>query len=732
MAIIKRGVRKLHELRDVTVDAAAAGDALVWDGTAWVPVTVSTPTDTAGALAAANDYTDLAVANLVNSSPEALDTLAELAAALGDDANFATNVLDTIATKADALATAAALDTKADNATVSGAIAALQDDVATALTVKADLTYVDDELAGEAAARSGADDVLAGALEAEATARAQADTVLGDALDAAVTEFGADIATLQDDVATALATKADTTYVDTQLATKANASSTTTSINNLQSQINTKADDAATTAALATKSPTTHNHTLGSLTGVALTSPANDDVLTFHTASGTWRNGQAALRSATVVAYTPGNRSTEITYDDTGAAATVANRTNTSLVNGDKVVVAPLTGGGRVIVAALSNGTAQNQVSYGQAVLDPQWPNTEVGTFAGTNVLLRSTALSSRLRPGPLAVDADNVLGYGAGAVVVASNSQTGATVATTGSVRVYMPGNFNTYVTFPQPAADRHINLFFAGGKLWYLASSLNSDTSSGWALHYWDNGVWSASFIPNSWFSRGGFTVDDERIWMSVATVSTGNTSFYYVDLANPTTAVQWSGGVNSQAGLMFTTADRVCMFGSTTFFMWRPKPTTAGQTSTQSPTQLTLGTSITTSFGTWAGAIVNNECWVLDVNNNRLQVVTENAQVTVHSNIFPPTVDTGLPYANSPNLVQAADGSLVFAGLLDATVVGGAATKYRLAVWRVNTSGSTRVWTSNVDVDATFTPSAITIDVPSQAVLFSHGTNAYRVSL
>ena len=44
-------------------------------------------------------YTDTAIANLVDSSPGALDTLNELAAALGDDANFSTTVTNSIATK---------------------------------------------------------------------------------------------------------------------------------------------------------------------------------------------------------------------------------------------------------------------------------------------------------------------------------------------------------------------------------------------------------------------------------------------------------------------------------------------------------------------------------------------------------------------------------------------------------------------------------------------------------
>jgi hypothetical protein len=51
---------------------------------------------------ATETYVDTAVTNLIASAPEALDTLNELAAALGDDANFATTVTNSIATKADA------------------------------------------------------------------------------------------------------------------------------------------------------------------------------------------------------------------------------------------------------------------------------------------------------------------------------------------------------------------------------------------------------------------------------------------------------------------------------------------------------------------------------------------------------------------------------------------------------------------------------------------------------
>jgi hypothetical protein len=62
---------------------------------------------------------DNAVSALVNAAPGALDTLNELAAALGDDPNFATTVTNSLATKLNASAYTAA-DVKAKLLTVDG------------------------------------------------------------------------------------------------------------------------------------------------------------------------------------------------------------------------------------------------------------------------------------------------------------------------------------------------------------------------------------------------------------------------------------------------------------------------------------------------------------------------------------------------------------------------------------------------------------------------------------
>lgn len=95
----------LETLTDVSYTGALqTNDVLTWNGTGWAnsPAQVdlssyytSTETDTAISTAISNFQT-----TIVDAAPAALDTLNELAAALGDDANFATTVTNSIALKA--------------------------------------------------------------------------------------------------------------------------------------------------------------------------------------------------------------------------------------------------------------------------------------------------------------------------------------------------------------------------------------------------------------------------------------------------------------------------------------------------------------------------------------------------------------------------------------------------------------------------------------------------------
>jgi hypothetical protein len=78
-------------------NALAYADTVESNAASYTDTAVATSATTVEATAAA--YTDSAVANLVSSAPETLDTLNELAAALGDDPNFATTISTNLGTK---------------------------------------------------------------------------------------------------------------------------------------------------------------------------------------------------------------------------------------------------------------------------------------------------------------------------------------------------------------------------------------------------------------------------------------------------------------------------------------------------------------------------------------------------------------------------------------------------------------------------------------------------------
>jgi hypothetical protein len=107
----------LDEIHDVEIASVADNDILQWNNAAsrWENVAGTTTNIAEGTNLyytdgrvgsylttnsyATEGYVTTAVANLVDSAPATLDTLNELAAALGDDANFATTVTNSIATK---------------------------------------------------------------------------------------------------------------------------------------------------------------------------------------------------------------------------------------------------------------------------------------------------------------------------------------------------------------------------------------------------------------------------------------------------------------------------------------------------------------------------------------------------------------------------------------------------------------------------------------------------------
>ena len=100
----------LENLSNVLSGNATTGDVLAWNGTTWA----------ADSNYATLTYVDNAVANLVDAAPGALDTLNELAAAIGDDANFSATITTSLAGKAAANHTHTFAEITNGTATVTG------------------------------------------------------------------------------------------------------------------------------------------------------------------------------------------------------------------------------------------------------------------------------------------------------------------------------------------------------------------------------------------------------------------------------------------------------------------------------------------------------------------------------------------------------------------------------------------------------------------------------------
>ena len=157
-------------------------------------------------------YTDTAISNLVDTSPAALNTLNELAAALGDDANFSTTVTNSIATKLNSSAVSTFGGTLIDDANAAAARTTLglgtaATTASTAYATAAQGTTADAALAASAVSTFG------GTLIDDADA-ATARTTLG---------LGTSATTASTAYATASHTQASSTITDFATAASAEA-----------------------------------------------------------------------------------------------------------------------------------------------------------------------------------------------------------------------------------------------------------------------------------------------------------------------------------------------------------------------------------------------------------------------------------------------------------------------------------------------------------------------------
>ena len=175
---------------DVDQNEADADAALELKAPLESPALTGTPTAPTAAQAsgttqiATTAYVDTAVANLIDTAPGALDTLNELAAAVGDDANFSTTITNSI-TAVQNDVNQNEIDSDAADAALSGRLDVLEADPTTATAVAAVQADVDQNEADADAAIAA---VQADVDQNEADADA-ADAALGVRIDNVETEI---------------------------------------------------------------------------------------------------------------------------------------------------------------------------------------------------------------------------------------------------------------------------------------------------------------------------------------------------------------------------------------------------------------------------------------------------------------------------------------------------------------------------------------------------------------
>ena len=256
-------------------------------------------TPSANSDAATKSYVDTQVANLVDSAPGTLDTLNELAAALGDDPNYATTITNALAAKL-----------SLSGGTMTGVIAMGTNKITglgtpTAATDATTKAYIDDVFGSTTAAASSA------------TAAATSATSAANSANAAVTS-----ATSASNSAGAAATSA------TSAANSASAAVTSaTSASNSASAASTSATSAANSASAAATSATA---AATSATSSASSATASANSANSASASAVLANDWATLTSGPVAG---GEYSAKYHAQAAATSATSAATSATSAAN---------------------------------------------------------------------------------------------------------------------------------------------------------------------------------------------------------------------------------------------------------------------------------------------------------------------------------------------------------------------------------------------------------------
>ena len=298
-------------------------------------ITTAYTTAIASSKASSDAYTDAAVAGLIDAAPGALDTLNELAAALGDDANFAATTTTAIASaQATAIATAESYTdarevsiTNAYNTAISVEATAIANAYATAIataTTNITVAYESYADAAEAAAVSAAATdatTKADAAEASAVSAAATDaTTKADAAEASAVATASADATTKADAAQAAAISA----AATDATSKANAAQAA-AISAAATDASTKADAAEAAAVSTASADATAKANAALASAQSYADTAETDAVATASADATAKVSAEATARATAVSNAVATASADATAKaDAAEASAVA------------------------------------------------------------------------------------------------------------------------------------------------------------------------------------------------------------------------------------------------------------------------------------------------------------------------------------------------------------------------------------------------------------------------
>ena len=503
------------------------------------------------AISTAEGYTDTAISNLVNASPATLDTLKELADAIGDDPNFATTVSSHIATaKADAEAytdSSIATEVTARNSAISSAVA-----TGKSQAISTSEAYTDAAISSEVSNRNTA---IATSLS---TAESYTDTAKNAAISTSETYTDSAISTEVTNRNSAILTAKNQAistsegYTDTAISTEVTNrnSAIATSLTTAENYADTAKSSAISTSegytdtAISTE-VTNRNSAIATAKSQAIsTSEGYTD--TAISTEVTNRNSAIATSLTTAEGYTDTKIATEVTnrnsaissaistevtnrnsaiatslttaegYTDSAIATEVSNR-NTAISNATAHMV-QTTDTGSVTSAMIADGTIVNaDISNSAAIL--------ASKIAGTAVTQADTAtVTNTMLAGSIA---DSKLNTISTSGKVANSATTATDANTTGAiVSRDSSGNFNANMItlFGTPAnAGDVVTKAYADS----IASALN-----------WHQAVYAATTaaLPTTPVYANG-TADQSNGTGIGAKLTAGSNAVFTIDGVNPT---------------------------------------------------------------------------------------------------------------------------------------------------------------------------------------------------